>query len=101
MACSARTALTLLGAVAISACARGPNVARVYDGTLVTGHYIEAPAYAAFLRASIADGTGDSAEAVGDPREAVRLDPSASDAMTPAGVVRCRLEPCSSRPGTP
>lgn len=99
MACGARRTLTFLCAVATSACARGPSVARVYDGTLVAGHYIDAPAYAAFLRASIADGNGDSADAVVGFREAVRLDPSASDAMTAAGVVRCRLEPCLSRPG--
>jgi len=100
MACSARCALTFLCAVAASACARAPNVVRVYDGTLVAGHYIEARAYAAFLRASIADGTGDPAEAVLGFREVVRLDPDALGAMTSAGVVRCRLEPCPSAPGT-
>jgi hypothetical protein len=100
MASGARCTLTFLCAVATSACTRGPNVARVYDGALVAGHYVEARAYAAFLRACIADSAGSSAEAIVGFREALRLDPDASDAITAAGVVRCRLEPCPSDPAT-
>ena len=53
----------LLCAGALSACVQGPNVQRIYDGALVEGRYIEAPAYSAFLRASIADGAGDASGA--------------------------------------
>jgi|HubBroStandDraft_1064217.scaffolds.fasta_scaffold06570_6 hypothetical protein len=92
--------LTLLCAMALSACARGPSVARVYGGTLVEGHYIEAPAYAAFLRASLADGAGDSRGAVDSYRQAARWDPEARDAMTAGGTVRCRLESCRTPAGS-
>ncbi len=100
MVSGARRTLTFLGAVATSACTRVPDVARVYDGTIVAGHYVEARAYAAFLRASIADGDGDSADAAAELREAIRFDPEALDATTAGGVVRCRFEPCPSGPPT-
>jgi hypothetical protein len=90
--------LTLLCAMAVSACARGPNVDRVYRGTLVEGRYIEAPAYAAFLRASLADGAGDSRGALDAYRQAAEWDPDVRDAMTATGTVRCRLESCRTSP---
>jgi hypothetical protein len=84
--------------LAVSACVRSPHVERVFGGTLVEGRYIEAPAYAAFLRGSLADVAGDAREAAGAYREAVRADADARSASTPKGAVRCRLEPCRSDP---
>jgi hypothetical protein len=96
MAFGVRCTLIVLGTVAMGACARGPNVERAFGGAVVEGRYIEAPAYSAFLRASIADATGDSRDAVDAYREAARWDPEAREAMTASGTVRCRIDPCPS-----
>ena len=82
--------------LAASACVRSSHVERMFGGTLVEGRYIEAPAYAAFLRGSLADVAGDARGAADAYREAVRADADARSALTPKGAVRCRLEPCRS-----
>lgn len=98
MAFGVRYTLMLVCAVAMGACARGPNVERVFGGAVVEGRYIEASSYAAFLRASIADAAGNPRDALDAYREAVRSDPEAREAMTDSGTVRCRLDSCSSAP---
>src|SRR5271163_4719070 len=94
MALGVRCTLMLLCAVTAAACARGPNVQRVFGGAIVEGRYIEAPAYSAFLRASIADAGGKSRDAVDAYREAARWDPGVLEAMTASGTVGCRIDPC-------
>src|SRR6204780_532804 len=97
MALGVRCTLIVLCALATGACARGPNVQRVFDGTVVEGRYIEAPAYSAFLRASIADAAGNSRDALDAYREAARWDPDARAAMTSSGTpMGCRIGPCPS-----
>jgi hypothetical protein len=51
---TART-LGLVCVVGGSACVHGPSVERVYGGTLVEGHYVEASAYAASLRRTLSE----------------------------------------------
>jgi hypothetical protein len=54
MAMASGRTLTLLCALFGSGCAHSANVERVYNGTRVDEGYVEAPAYAAFLRTSMA-----------------------------------------------
>jgi hypothetical protein len=98
MASRARGIRVPLCVLAASACVRSSHVERVFGGTLVEGRYIEAPAYAAFLRGSLADVAGETREAVNAYREAVRVDADVRTALTAKGAVRCRLEPCRSDP---
>ena len=83
------TTLVLLA----SACARGPNVERLYGANVVQGHSIESEAYAAYLRGAIAEAAGDAKGALSAYKEAARLDPRGTEIWTRIATMRCALSP--------
>ena len=69
------------------------SVERAYDGDVVSGREVDARAYAAFLRATIAEANGNVAAALSGYAEAIRLDPAAAEAWSRIGALRCRNAP--------
>jgi hypothetical protein len=95
---------TILGSVAVAACAGsalgcagGPLVERAYDGHVVEGRAIDAPAYAAFLNGAIAEAAGDRKEALAAYERASRLDPHGPEIWARIGAVRCATDPRDGR----
>lgn len=65
-------------------------VDRVYGGTVVRGWYIPPEAYAAFLRAAIAEADGRTTEAIVGYADAARLDPVSPEPWTRMADLTCR-----------
>jgi hypothetical protein len=80
-------------AFAASGCAAAPAVTRIYEGHEVDGRYVESDAYAAFLRGTIAESTGDAKDALASYERAARLDPRSPEIQSRIGAVRCVLNP--------
>jgi hypothetical protein len=94
----ARTgASTILSALAIgvslSGCAATSEVTRDYGGRIVQGRYIEPEAYAAFLRGSIAEASGQTSDALAAYGAAARKDPWSVEIWTRIAAVRCAASP--------
>jgi hypothetical protein len=68
-------------------------VERAFDGQVAGGRPVEPRAYAAFLRAAIAEAQGDTSAALAAYVETVRVDPRAAEAWTRLGALRCRVDP--------
>ena len=80
-------------AALLGACVPQASVERAYDGNVVSGRAVDARAYAAFLRATLAEANGDVATALAGYAEAVALDPAAAEAWSRIGALRCRNDP--------
>lgn len=78
---------------AIAGCGFSPTVTRDYGGRLVQGRYIDPEAYAAFLRGSIAEASGQTADALAAYADAARIDPGSVEAWTRIAAVRCAAAP--------
>jgi hypothetical protein len=83
-----------LGAVlaVLSACTHPQTVERAYDGRVVWGRYVDADAYAAFLRGSIAEASGDPKAALDAYQEVARLDGSGPEVWTRIAALRCAID---------
>jgi tetratricopeptide (TPR) repeat protein len=79
--------------LAAAACSPRPAVYRAYSGNVVRGRFVEAGAYAAFLRGAIAEAEGRDRDALVAYGEADELDPGSPEIDTRIGEVRCRLNP--------
>src|SRR5579883_770088 len=87
-------ALALVLAVAACGCVHEQTVERAYDGgRVVEGRFIEAEAYAAFLRGAIAQAAGDAKGALAAYGEAVRADAAGAEIWARIGEVRCDVDP--------
>ncbi|MDP9148414.1 MAG: hypothetical protein M3O36_00515, partial [Myxococcota bacterium] len=80
---------TIAAAFALAACGPAATVQRVYEGRLVEGRYVQAEAYAAFLRGTLAEATGDVSAALSTYGAAVRDDPTSAELWTRLGDLRC------------
>jgi Tfp pilus assembly protein PilF len=87
-----RAALAAAFAALTGACAHAPAVERAYGVRVIQGRFIEPRAYAAFLRATLAEVNGDTKGALAAYGEAARLDPSAPEIWTRIGSVRCQAD---------
>jgi tetratricopeptide (TPR) repeat protein len=79
-----------LGLLVLAGCAGTAGTARVFDGRLVEGPYVEPEAYAAFARGSYLAARGDLRGAEQAYREAARRDPHSPAIWTRLGVLACR-----------
>ncbi len=86
----ARPAGLVLGVLIWAGCAGAPGTARVFDGRLVEGRYVEPEAYAAFTRGSYLAARGDARGAEEAFREAARSDPHSPATWTQLGMLACR-----------
>ena len=86
-------AVTAIAALAAIGCVTEEKVVRVIDGRPVAGDFVPADAYAAYLRASIADAAGDLAGAVEGYMVAAALGPRDPEPMARLGDARCRRDP--------
>ncbi len=85
-----RLCLALGFSLSLAACAPSESVIRVIDGRPVEGAFVPADAYAAYLRASIADAAGDLAGAVEGYAVAAALGPHDPEPLARLGDARCR-----------
>jgi len=98
---SSRRALARLASVLAAAaaaataigCAADGKVARVVDGRVIEGAYVQPEAYAAFLRGAIAEEQGDLTAALAAYQEASGIDPADPEVWTRIAAVRCRRSP--------
>jgi tetratricopeptide (TPR) repeat protein len=98
---SVRQGARLLGVawlvLGVAGCAAEDKVVRVIDGRPVAGDFVPAEAYAAYLRASIADAAGDLPGAIEAYSVAVTLGPSDPGPLAKLGDARCRRDPADPR----
>lgn len=83
----------LCGAIAWAGCASDPRVVRVYDGKLVEGRYVTPDGYAAYLRAVLAEESGDLKGALSQLQMAVAEDDDDAEVWARVGEVRCKASP--------
>jgi Tfp pilus assembly protein PilF len=83
--------------LACAGCARQEGVVRVVDGRPITGAFVPAEAYAAYLRAAIADEGGDLAGAIEGYAVASALGPDDPEPWARLGDARCRRDPRDPR----
>jgi tetratricopeptide (TPR) repeat protein len=83
--------------VVAGACARAPNVERLYGASVVQGHSIESSAYAAYLRGAMAEAAGDARGALAAYSEAARLDPKGAEIWARIAATRCAISPRDPR----
>ena len=72
-----------------AACGGGPQVARIVDGHLVQGRFVQPEAYAAYLSGVIHENRGDLLAAEAAYVEAIRYDPHGAEIWARIGAVRC------------
>jgi tetratricopeptide (TPR) repeat protein len=85
--------LVLAIGAALAGCAATSEVTRDYGGRIVQGRYVEPEAYAAFLRGSIAEASGQTADALAAYGAALRRDPGSVEIWTRIAAVRCAASP--------
>ena len=73
-------------------CASNEKVARVIDGRPVSGEFVPAEAYAAYLRGAIADAAGDLHGAIEGYAIASALGPRDPEPLARLGDARCRRD---------
>jgi len=88
----------LAAAIAVSAsslggCGASPRVSRVYDGRIIEGRYVSSDAYAAFLRAVLAEEAGDLKGAISSYGQALDEDEEDPEISSRIGEARCKLDP--------
>jgi tetratricopeptide (TPR) repeat protein len=94
-------AARLLPALLLGGCLGGGNVTRIVDGHVEEGRAIDEEAYAASLRAGIADATGDRDRALGELERALAADPDSPELLARYGELSCRVgRDGTSSPGT-
>jgi hypothetical protein len=77
---------------AFAGCTPPEGVVRVVDGRRVSGAFVPAEAYAAYLRAAVAEESGDLAGAVEGYTIASALGPDDPEPWARLGAVRCRRD---------
>jgi tetratricopeptide (TPR) repeat protein len=82
-------AVLLVGAGGTIGCGTTDGVVRVVDDRPIVGPFVPSEAYAAYLRAAIAESSGDLAGAVEGYSIAVALGPSDPEPWTRLGDARC------------
>ena len=90
---TARYAAAVAFACCAAACGGELRVARVVDGRVVTGEYIDAAGYAAFMRGAIAEERGDAREALGAYKEVAERGEDDPELWTRIATLRCTLDP--------
>ena len=90
---SATAAAVMLAALSACGCMGRDTVLRVVDGQHVEGRYVEAEAYDAFVRGTIAEEDGDLATAAQWYVRAYEIDPEGVDPLARLGYVLCAIEP--------
>ncbi len=90
---SATAAAVMLAALSACGCMGRDRVVRVVDGQQVEGRYVEAEAYDAFVRGTIAEEDGDLATAAQWYVRAYEIDPDGVDPLARLGYVLCAIEP--------
>ncbi len=80
-------------ALVLAGCASDDAVARVVDGHVLAGRFIEPDAYGAFLLGALADERGDLRAALEEYQRAAALDPNEPEVWTRIGRERCRVDP--------
>jgi tetratricopeptide (TPR) repeat protein len=76
--------------LALTGCFGRGSVTRIADGELIEGRYIRGEAYAAYLRATIRDQSGDRRGALEALDEALAQDPRSPEIFTLMGEIHCR-----------
>jgi predicted Zn-dependent protease len=71
-------------------CFGGGTVTRIVDGRVEQGRAIDEEAYAASLRAGIADATGDRERALDELERALAADPDSPELLARYGEIACR-----------
>jgi hypothetical protein len=96
---SANRFLVLLVSLVLSSsgCASNTSVARIVDGRPIAGRYIEAEAYAAFLRGVLAEGRGDVREALVAYEEAAARDDDEPETFARIAELLCKTSPGDAR----
>jgi Tfp pilus assembly protein PilF len=82
--------LELAPALLLGGCLGGGTVTRIVDGRLEEGRAIDEEAYAASLRAGIADATGDRERALDELERALAADPDSPELLARYGEIACR-----------
>lgn len=97
---AALAAALAVGSCAPLSCAHLSAVERAYGGHVVDGGAVEPQAYAAFLRATMAEADGDLRGALAAYRQASHIDPDAAEIWARIADVTCRADPRDPRADT-
>lgn len=92
-----RALLSVACVAALAGCASEPKVIRVYDGRIVEGRFVTPDGYAAYLRAVLAEESGDLPGALSQLEMAVAEDDEDPEVLSRLGEVRCKANPKDAR----
>lgn len=80
-----------MATAAAAACARGPDVVRVFDGEARVGPYITHETYAAYARGALLEASGEYQQAEVSYEKALADSPESAAIWVRLAAVRCRL----------
>ncbi len=87
---SAKLTAFVLALTALTGCFGRGSVTRIADGETIEGRFIRGEAYAAYLRATLRDRSGDRRGALEALEEALEHDPRSPEILTFMGEIHCR-----------